>query len=422
MIRRLSAHPVIGPTVAMLISTLATSVLGYLFWTVQSWWAPASQVGEGSAIVSIATTAAIVTTAGLQPALLLAVPRIQDNAAQRSALISIAVWGAGLISSLLTLIAVLVLPNLLSTLTFLQDPLLATGTVLLACVMGSGFALDSASVASNRSKFVPLRNVGMSLTKLMLMVAVFNIAASASIAAIWGWVCAGLLFTGWFLRRLNGSLLPKRVDIGAAWVVLKQGLGVHHISAIGGQLPAVIFPTLVAATLGTTQTAYFALTWLLGSTFSMVSPAVSNAVIASTAADPEHLNRRARNALLLTAGALLGPLVVVLWIPGTVLLLFGPQYAAAGSTLLVLLALASIPEALLNVAVAVMRVRNELAWSAAINVTRGILAVALALVMLRTSGITGAGWAWLSAQTLTCLPLFVWYYQRGRKPIVSPAL
>jgi O-antigen/teichoic acid export membrane protein len=84
--------------------------------------------------------------------------------------------------------------------------------------------------------------------------------------------------------------------------------------------------------------------------------------------------------------------------------LFGPEYAPH-SALLVLGLLATFPDALINVAVAMLRVQRRLAAVAAISVAIATIAVALSWLLMPHLGIMGAGWAALISPTIVVTTL-----------------
>jgi O-antigen/teichoic acid export membrane protein len=93
-----------------------------------------------------------------------------------------------------------------------------------------------------------------------------------------------------------------------------------------------------------------------------------------------------------------------------VLGLFGAPYAAAGYGLLVLLAISALPDAVSNVAVAVLRVTHRLGYSAALNIGIFVATLVGAWLLMPAMGILGVGVAWLGVQTLSaiaCLPAYM---------------
>jgi O-antigen/teichoic acid export membrane protein len=97
-----------------------------------------------------------------------------------------------------------------------------------------------------------------------------------------------------------------------------------------------------------------------------------------------------------------------------VLGLFGADYAHH-STLLVLLLMATLPDAVVNVAVAILRVQRRLVSVAAVTVTGAVITIGgtlLIWLLMPDLGITGAGWAALASAVIVATTLAVkWHYQ-----------
>jgi O-antigen/teichoic acid export membrane protein len=104
--------------------------------------------------------------------------------------------------------------------------------------------------------------------------------------------------------------------------------------------------------------------------------------------------------------AILVPCVVgVLIFGGALLSAFGQAYEHHALGLLRIVLLASIPDAVTNVYVSVLRVRGRLAVAAALNLGMGSGIIALSWALLPVLGINAVGWAFLSMQL--CGSVFV---------------
>jgi Na+-driven multidrug efflux pump len=71
-------------------------------------------------------------------------------------------------------------------------------------------------------------------------------------------------------------------------------------------------------------------------------------------------------------------------------------------TLLRVTLLASIPDAITNVYVSVLRVRGRLPVAAGLNLVMGLGIVGLSWLLLPALGVSAVGWAFLAAQTGGC--------------------
>src|SRR5262249_400103 len=118
--------------------------------------------------------------------------------------------------------------------------------------------------------------------------------------------------------------------------VLKSFTG-HHLINLGGALRVYLLPALVATRISATEYAYFYTAWMLGPTFSLVSPAVATTLFAEGAHAAADIGRKARSAALLTGMLLIPALLITLVGSRYILLSFGPSYAQHGVGLLLLL-------------------------------------------------------------------------------------
>jgi O-antigen/teichoic acid export membrane protein len=176
-------------------------------------------------------------------------------------------------------------------------------------------------------------------------------------------------------------------------------LPAQHAITVAAALPMFVLPLLVAAELSPTDNAHFYTTWMVGSVFFIVSPAISWSLFAEGRRKSPDLRCLVRDAARLNA-LLLGPLVLVFLLGGRFALsIFGPEYAEHDTVLLLaILVLSAIPDAITNIFVAVMRARATLRPAVSLNVAMAVEAIALAWILIPPMGIVGAGFAWLVAQ------------------------
>jgi O-antigen/teichoic acid export membrane protein len=119
---------------------------------------------------------------------------------------------------------------------------------------------------------------------------------------------------------------------------------------------------------------------------------------------------------------MLAPAMAVMIVFGRLILgLFGVSYATAGYGLLLLLAIAAVPDAVSNVAVVICRVTRRLGYSTALNLGIMVMTLGGAWLLMPPLGIAGVGVAWLGAQTIGAIASLPVYAQL-RKPVILNAL
>jgi O-antigen/teichoic acid export membrane protein len=173
----------------------------------------------------------------------------------------------------------------------------------------------------------------------------------------------------------------------------------QHLITVAASMTAYVLPILVVARVSEAAAAYFYATWMLGAIFFMISPSVSTSLFAEAVADPDTIRALVRRAGRIT-GTLLAPPMIVYLVAGDALLrLFGPAYAEHGRWLIILLTLSAIPDAVTNIAVAVLRSRGGLGAAVWLNVTMLTVCLALSWILLPAMGIVAVGVAWLTGQS-----------------------
>jgi len=168
-----------------------------------------------------------------------------------------------------------------------------------------------------------------------------------------------------------------------------------------------LLPVIVTQTLGVQATAYFYIPWMLYAGLQLIPQNMATSFLVEASANRARTQEYYRSAWRQSLRLLL-PLVVVLLVGAPWLMaLFGADYAAEGSTLLRILALAILPNLYTALYLCLMRVENQ---SHRLIVVQGAicgLMLGFTALFLDIFGITGVGWAWLAAQSLVAVTLSV---------------
>jgi len=199
--------------------------------------------------------------------------------------------------------------------------------------------------------------------------------------------------------RLKRGFTLSFNDIFIRMRSMISSLAGNHFINLGGLAPMYLLPVFVTARLSAADNAYFYTTWMMGLLFFTVSASVSTSLYAEGSRYPEYLAQRVRLSVKAIA-VLLAPLMFIFLVGGRyILAVFGPAYAQHGPLLLALLVVSAIPDAITNIFVSILRVRQQLTYAAILNVGMAAVTLSLAWILLPYMGIAGAGAAWLCGQT-----------------------
>lgn len=382
--------------------TVVTAGAGYLYWIAAARLYPSAAVGLGAALISGTVLAANLSTIGLGPALVQWLPQARDDRSW-SEMLNAALLVAGGIGVVAGVILALVLP--LASPRFhavLGHPLYALAVAASVPCWSVGQALDFAFLAERVVSRGLLRNVLMAALKPGLLFALLPLVGTSALAIVLSTLVAGaaslLIAIGVMIPRLRHGYRPFHARPIQSFEALLRSVAAHHLSMLGGTAPMYLLPVIITARISPSANAYFYTTWMVGSIFFMISTSIGSALFAEGANERESLRASvwvsARAVMLILPPALVGTAIF----GRHVLAGFGAAYARHGFTLLMILAIASVPDAVTNIYVAVLRSEARLREAASLNLAMGVICIGLAWYLLPTLGLGGAGLAWLGGQ------------------------
>jgi ADP-heptose:LPS heptosyltransferase/O-antigen/teichoic acid export membrane protein/thymidylate kinase len=402
LVHRMRVDSLLRNSIYVMATTAVTAASGYLFWIIAARMYPAHEVGLASALIGTMTLSAMVANLGVGPALIQVLPHREDGNAWSLTLNAVLATST-LASLLIGSVAAIALPFLSPKFAIVgHHPGYTLALIIGVPLLSIAAVLDAMFTAERAAGNMLTRSTAFALLRIPLIIG----------PVLLGWAGALAICTSWILAAgaslLVGALLIPR--LGRVYRLTWRGIVAqmrrmlslvagHQVISLGALAPVYLLPLLVVARLSPEQNAYFYTSWQVGSLFFMVSPAVAIALLVEGSHTPDHIFRKARSSALII-GALLCPAMLAAILGGYLILtMFGPKYALNGYSLLTVLVISAIPDAIGNIYVAVLRVRRQFVWAALLNLAEATLTLLLAWYLLPLLGIVGAGWAWLIAQT-----------------------
>jgi hypothetical protein len=276
------------------------------------------------------------------------------------------------------------------------------------------FALqDSVLTALRRAPWVPLENGVFGVLKIVALPLL--LALGSQHAVFVGWVVPMVLLVvpvNWMIfRRMIPSRRRVHDELSPIERFGRRGLAAFllndYIGTIFIQAGSTLLPVIVVGLVGTAAGAYFYIPFTIVGAFDLLFVNIASAmtVEASRAHDSW------RTIVASTArkfAPLLGAGVVVLVLAAPLVLFpYGPSYVRAGSSLLRLLAVASLFRAMVSFYVAVCRIEGRAARGMALYGILVVMTIGLTLALARRGSVTEVGVGWLIANAtvgMLCLP------------------
>ena len=404
VIHRLRSDSLLRNSIFIMGTTVITSAIGYLYWVVAAHVYSAHDIGLASAFISIMTLTSTFANVGIGYALVQTLPQRETGHAW-SLTLNVSMSVGILISLLGGIIVALVLPFLSPQFSIVKDSIASTLIFIVGvATWTTGTLLDQTFVAERATDNMAMRNAAFALLKLLLMMLLVQIGA---LGIFFSWILAtaatvilaGLVLVPRLKRNYRFAIKGMAKQIRPMFSLFAG----HHFISIGGILPVYLLPVFVSIQLSVADNAYFYTTWMMGSLFFMVSPAVATSLFSEGSHVASDINRKA-HASLMIIGMLLGPIILVFLFGGPYIMsFFGPSYPQHGLSLLILLAISAVPDAITTIYVSLLRVQRRLHFATVLNLSMAAITLAIAWVLLPILGIAAAGWAWLISQSIGSL-------------------
>jgi O-antigen/teichoic acid export membrane protein len=408
--------PLLRNGYALLVNVGVTSLLGFLYWVVAARTYTPVQVGLSSTAVAV-----VQFLAGLagQPSIANALTRFLPRAGQGATRLTLLAYGvaagAGAVVSGLY-IAATHLP--------LGVPVVLGQSWVLALALGASvvvwcvFALQDAVLTGVRQAvWVPLENGLYGIGKIALLVALAPVTPEYGIVVSWFLPALALLppvNVLIFRRLLRAHTDP--VEGGHDRRTIARFIGGDYLGSIFALAAVDLLPVLVVARLGAADTAYFYLPFLIIYSVELVAVNLGVSLTVEGALDRSRLAEVA-GSVFRRIGAIVVPgVLVLLLVPGLVLSVYGPAYAAQSSDLLRMLALGVLAKTVTTISFSLARVERRVGRIALVQGALFVLLMGLSWVLMGTLGLDGVGVAYLVTQVVVAAAVLPTVVRALRRP------
>jgi O-antigen/teichoic acid export membrane protein len=395
---------------------VVSSAFGYVFWLLAAHLYSPTIVGLTAAVTSATTVILMLSMLGVGGMLIQSLPR-QANRTEWSAtfwagLATVTVFAVALCGFGVAVLG-LISPQLMALRGVGYAAVFAVGTVALTL----GATVDSVYVAERRASDAFRRNLAVGVVKVLMLGLLALAFKPDSLRLLGAWGVAAVFGLG-----LGVVLLVRHIGVARPpgfSVLVRTVRGFHSrvtghgLIGIGAGLLPYLLPLLVTVRLSARENAYFYTTWMLAGLLLIIAPAFSNSLFAEGMHRPEEIGALARSAFKIMGAILVPGLVTILVFGGTLLSAFGHAYTDHAIGLLRLAVFASIPDAVVQVYVGVLRAEARLAAAASLNLGIGIGTVVLSWILLPVMGISAVGGAFLAMQLLGCIYVVLDWRRQG---------
>lgn len=420
-------QPLLRAAYSLITNVVITSILGFGFWIAAARLFPSTAVGRDTVLVSAMLTLSAICQLNLTTAMLrfLPVTRISPG---RLVVVSYAVVAT--LSLLAATAFAIVAPRVSDRFGFLQgEPWVAPAFIAAVIVWGIFTLQDAVLTALRRSAWVPIENAVFGVLKIALLPLL--LLAGADHAVFLAWAVAMALLIVPMNTLIFRSVIPNR-QLGGATQSPVERFGRRRLIRfslhdLGGTLlghgSSTMLPVVVVAFVGSADSAYFFMPFMIIAAFDLMFLNVAAALTVEGAATEQRLAEFARLAARRFAPLLFAGIAVALGAAPMVLRLYGAAYAESGTVVLRLLACASAFRAIIALYTAICRVEGRGSRILAVQGAAFVLITGLTVALAPAYGIEGVATAWLLANATIAagvVPRLISLLRGRRAPIAHP--
>lgn len=395
--------PLYRNAVYLILNSGAVAMTGFFFWLLAARLYSTEAVGLASAAISATALIALISTIGLDYALIRFLPGSGDKA---RSMINSCFTLTGAISIALAFIFLAGLKIWSPALLLIQEhPVFFTIFIVTTVATTLKIFADRTLIAKRRAGFSLGQGLIFGLSRFVPLVLLAGFFHTFGIFISWGIALSLVVVVSivLFLPRIETGYRPLPV-IRKKTISDMAGFSfANYIASIFWAIPHYVLPLMVINILGAESNAHFYIGWAISGILFMIPMATSFSLFAEGSHNNEQLGREIRRSLKLILVILIPAVVIVLLLGDKILLFFGKEYSENATRLLWILAISALPFSINSIYFTIKRVEMDMKSVIGLNAFIAIVTMALSYVLLPRIGIIGAGISWLVAQSITAV-------------------
>ena len=398
-LRNGAGDPLVMNSLYLTATTVVTSLLGYVFWTVAARMYPASAIGEAGAGISAMAFASLLGALGGSMAVLAELPG-KSRPREWSATITAPLVFTSATSALTALVTVAVLAQTGHSAFLYRDAWWVAAFVVGVVATTASQVLESVWVAEHEAIWFLGSSTVFAVVKLAIVaLPVFAVFGATGILSAWSAVLAATVVGCVLVLIRRYGYRPRLAGLPRQVRSMRESLVGNYVISVGDQATLYAVPVIVALQESPEAAGWFYVAWKIGGFYAIFASAVGTSTFAEGSHRPGRALPLALAGLKMALPFIVLGAAVTIFAGRLVLDVFGSQYAAHAYTLLVLLSLGALPDAVVTIYRGVLRVHKRYRAAAGICWAICVSRLALTVLALAWWGIAGAGWAWLATQT-----------------------
>jgi O-antigen/teichoic acid export membrane protein len=384
----------------LILSQAINAGAAFLFWIICARLFTTSQVGMAVAIVAFGLLVSTFTNLGLPNTVI----RFLPTSKRPGGLFTCSLYLATSCSVVGALLSIVLIKFLVPKLGIVQSTEYLS-LMLVLLIVGNSLSgiLDSVLMSFRKGQYILWKALIISIPRLVLPIFVVSFGLRGIVSIYVVMLLVGISYNLYvILRKLlkDQPLAPVLDEI----LEHKSYTAANYFGIIFAILPATLLPIIVLDRLGATDAAYFYMPMQIAVFLNYIPSSTSQALISesSQSEDPSTYKSHFTNALLHSYRLLVPATLLLIALGWPILHLYGPDYAAAGYPVLILLSGSMVFVTINFLGDTWLNIQRRSMAYFLMNAFNAIAVVGLAF-LLSDHGLTGIGFGWLAGQAISAV-------------------
>jgi O-antigen/teichoic acid export membrane protein len=387
-------RPLYRNSMALMLNTAMASIFNFLFWMIAGRTVSAESIGLATAAISAAAMLVTLSRFGLDAGIVRYFPRYVDKSGFYNATILIIL----LVTFLMTGIFLAGLDILSPAMLFLKEQKFV--------ILFIGYILITAVCNIQGTAFVAVRRADLSLLQSSVLAISIPLLWTLSSLGILGIIIS--IDIGYLAMLILGVIMLYMLKVSSKPLInikeVRESLGFsvgNYFAAIFTAAPIALAPIIIVNTVGAKWGAYFYIAYSIATFMFMVPDAISMSLFVE-GSHRQPLKANAIKSIKLATLIMVPGILFIIFFGNNLLALFGRQYSIEALPMLQLLAMSSLPFAIILIYTAVKRVQEDIPMVNFLSFAPSAITLGLGYLFLIMFGLNGLGYAWLISNVTIC--------------------
>ncbi len=398
------------PSLYLICSRISLAISGVLFWCLAARIYSIEDIGLGAALISVSSLIIFISSLGIAPTFVRFLPQKENKGKLLGTFFGLSLF-------LLVVLCVIFLMNssfFLPKVDFLKTSFYPFVFFVFVLSMQIFHTLDSVYTAFNVTWLVLFKNVIQNFLKIGLLLSLFSLGSfgifssncSAAIVAI-------LISVIYFIKKHPSINFKLGIDISVLKKLLPFSL-TNFLNSASLYLPGMVFPIIIISAFSQREAGLFYIPWMIFLTYCSFITSVNN-IFLMKASYGENIKKLLKKTIAFSfALGLVGFLIFTIW--GNKILLIFKEDFSQNSLMTLKLLFYSIFFFIINqIYITILNINEKILKLGIITSLIIISIIIFTIILLPTMKTEGMALAWLVANLIGSIYVFVDFLITGRK-------